>query len=339
MADDARHPPADLIPEGIGFFQLLRRLETGGLRFGRTGGAKDDPARLGQRLRLSMATRDVAALRPARGERPAEVDVEVLGLFGPEGALPLHLTRRTMQRLSERWFAGNADDGASDTAFLDFANMLQHRHLALFWRAWADNRPEVQTEVAAGGRFEAMLQALAGIGLPGLRDATLDVLKRRHATSLSSEVQGPERLTRLLSDRIGAPVALREFVGYWMPIPSAAQSRLGRAHSVLGRAAAIGPRSFQRQARAELRVGPVDLPLYLGLVEDVRLSGDIGHLIRFAAPRSIDFDLRPVLRRDAIPEPRLGTIRLGRTAWLAGGRTRDAADLVLRAVMAGREAA
>ncbi|MCE6959787.1 type VI secretion system baseplate subunit TssG [Cereibacter sphaeroides] len=334
MADDARHPPADLIPEGTGFFQLLRRLETVERRFGRTGGAGDDPARLGQRLRLHMATRDIAALRPARGGRPAEVDVEVLGLFGPEGALPLHLTRRTMQRLSERWFAGD-EDGASDTAFLDFCNMLQHRHLALFWRAWADSRPEVQAEVATGGPFEAMLRAMAGIG-PGSR---LDSLKRRHATALSSEVQGPERLTRILADRIGAPVALREFVGHWMPVPPAAQSRLGRSHTRLGRTASIGPRSFQRQTRAELRVGPVDLPLYLRLVEEAGLGADIGHLIRVAAPRGVDFDLRPLLRRDAIPAPQLGTIRLGRTAWLAGGRHRDAADLVLRGVTAGKEAA
>src|SRR5690606_38034852 len=178
MADRARHPPPDLggpdiAPEALGFFELLRRLETGDRRFGRAGLPADEPARLGQRVRMSVATRDVAAFRPGEGDRPASVDVEVLGLLGPEGALPLHLTRWVMERLSDRWFAGDEARETADTAFLDFCNMLQHRMIALYWRAWGDARPEVQAEQGAAGRAGALLATLAGSGLPGMsRQAT-----------------------------------------------------------------------------------------------------------------------------------------------------------------------
>ena len=320
MSRDA--PP----PEATGFFALLRALETPGNRFGRAGSAASEPARLGQRARLAIATRDIAGYRPSAGGRPPAVDVEVLGLFGPEGALPLHLTRWVLARQSQRWF----DDGgtAADTTFLDFCNLLQHRMLALYWRAWADARPEVAAGHGPGGRAQAMCAALAGIGLPGLAGPGRDTdLKLRHATGLAAAQQAPERLTRLLSDLIGAPVRLVEFVGHWLAIPPALQSRLGRAHALLGRGAVAGALSFQRQGRAELRVGPVGLDLYLRLVADPGLRARLRHAIRFAAGEEIAFDLRPVLASAGKPAPRLGEARLGHTLWLPSRRERDGDDL------------
>ena len=111
MADDAGQPRPDLsgdlaAPESMGFFELLRRLERDQQRFGRAGGPSREPARLGQRARLTFGTRDVAGFHPGT---PPRVDVEVLGLLGPEGALPLHLTRWVLSRLSDRWFTEGSD--------------------------------------------------------------------------------------------------------------------------------------------------------------------------------------------------------------------------------------
>ncbi len=341
MADVAGQPRPDLTlrpveAQAIGFFELLRRLERDELRFGRSGGPGREPARLGQRIRMTMATRDVAAVRAGEGNRRPEVDVEVLGLLGPEGPLPLHITRWVQSRLSERWFALESDRASADTAFLDFCNMLQHRMLALYWRAWADARPEVQAEFGEAGRVAALIDCLAGVALPGTQPATatpsLTDLKRRHATSLASGVQSPERLTRLLSDHLGAPVTLAEFVGEWVAIPPPLQSRLGQAFCGLGQGAVAGARSFQRQMRIELALGPMPVALYQRLLDDRGLAADLVHLVLFAIGRELDVDFRLVLRRAEIPDPRLGAARLGRTAWLSPRRDRDAGDLVLRAV-------
>lgn len=338
MADDAGHSRADLTAPPTetveaGFFRFLAGLETPARRFGRAGGPADEPARLGQRARLAVATRDIAGARKATDKRPAEVEVEVLGLLGPEGALPLHMTRWIMARLSERWFAEARDTASADTTFLDFCNMLQHRQLALFWRAWAEARPEVQLPFGQGGLTLALTDTLAGIGLPGMQpEGAAAALKRRHATSLGQQVHGVERLTRLLADFIGAPVRLVEFLGHWMDLPPRLQTRLGQAHAVLGRGAVAGARSYQRQSRAELRIGPVDLPLYLRLVEDRGFRARLAALVVFAVGREIDFDLRPVLARAEIPAARIGASRLGRTAWVAPPRRADAADLRLAAI-------
>lgn len=340
MADDAGQPRPDLgyrhpEPAEIGFFELLRRLEREGLRFGRAGGPGKEPARLGQRARLSMATRDVAGFTPPADDSPARVEVEVLGLFGPEGAMPLHLTRWIMARSSERWFSGGPQGRVTaDTTFLDFANMLQHRQLALYWRAWGDLRPEVQVEHGQGGREMAMLAALGGVGLPGLREANRASadpdLALRQATSLGHQVNGAERLTGYLTDLLRVPVRLVEFVGHWLEVPQALQTRLGQGFNILGEGALVGRRVFQRQGRAELRLGPLPLARYLELIRDEGAMAALRRAIRFVAGADIEYDLRLVLAADQIPEPRIGQCALGRTSWIGARPLRDADDWLRR---------
>ena len=344
MADDARDPRADLnagdapAPQDVGFFELLRTLERGGLRFGRSGGPGREPARLGQIPRLSFATRDISERRDTAGYVPF-VAVDVLGLLGPEGPMPLHLTRWVLTRLSNRWFAGGSDGATSDTAFLDFCNMLQHRLIALYWRAWADARPEVQIAQGTGGRVPAMVAALSGQGLSGVG---IDPIRLRHATALAMQVQGPERLTRLLADVVGAPVELIEFVGTWTEVPPALQTRLGRAHAGLGRATVLGRRVFERQNRIELRLGPLTLAQFNAFLDSPAVLARVREAVAFTLGQAIEVDLRLVLRRDEVPAPRLGRARLGRTAWLRADHAADPDDLRLPRVLGrteGRRAA
>ncbi|MDP3195623.1 type VI secretion system baseplate subunit TssG [Tabrizicola sp.] len=336
MADDAGQPRPDLTgdvpaPESMGFYELLRRLERDQIRFGRSGGPSKEPARLGQRARLTFGTRDVAGFTPGP---PPKVDVEVLGLLGPEGALPLHITRWVLSRLSERWFS-EGTDAASDTTFLDFCNLLQHRMLALYWRSWADARPEVQIEHGPAGRVQALVEALAGVALPGTKPKLSDAqtrLKLRHATALGRQVHSVERLTAYLGDVLEAPVSLVEFLGTWTHIPPRLQSRLGRQHAQLGRSAVVGARSFQRQTLVELRVGPLPLARFTEFLGDPELIARLRHAIRHAMGRELEFDLRLILARDQIPDTRLGHSQLGRTAWLSPNRQQDADDLRLYSV-------
>jgi type VI secretion system protein ImpH len=338
VADDAGQPRPDLTgdvsaPESMGFFELLRRLERDDLRFGRSGGPSKEPARLGQRARLTFGTRDVAGYHPGT---PPKVDVEVLGLLGPEGALPLHITRWVLGRLSDRWFT-EGSDAASDTTFLDFCNLLQHRMMALYWRAWGDARPEVQIEHEAAGRVRAFVEAMAGVSLPGTKPRVPDAqsrLKLRHATALGRQVYSVERLTAYLGDVLEAPVTLVEFLGSWTDIPPRLQSLLGQQHAQLGRSAVIGARSFQRQTLVELRVGPLPLAHFAQFLADPALIQRLRHAIRHAMGREMEFNLRLVLDARDVPDTRLGHSQLGRNTWLSPRRDRDADDLRLYRVAA-----
>ena len=349
MADVARQSPPDLgqrqadeagPSEAFDFFELLRRLEHNGRTFGQAGGPEFEPARIGQQIRLGFATDDVAAFEGPTANRPAQVTVANIGLLGPEGPMPLHITRWVLDRLSQRWFAGADARQTSDTTFVDFVNMLQHRLIALFYRAWADQTPAVQVERRGGGRVEAMLAALAGIGLPGTRnpaDPELDTVKLRQATALANQVDGAERLTLFIAEAFGVPVELKEFVAVWMPVPKPLQTRLGGAYAALGAGATIGPRTFTRQSRVELRIGPVGIADYLSFLPGGPRLKSLKRALRDLTGDNVDVDVRLVLAKAEIPPPRLGAARLGRTTWLAPPSEReDADDMRLRAVVGWR---
>lgn len=352
MADDARQSlpdlarpaPSEAAPDGIGalsesfdFFELLRRLEQRGGLFGYSGQANREPARLGQHVRLSFSAKDVMKFQEAGEKAPARVTVANLGLLGPEGPMPLHLTRWVLDRLSQRWFTGTQAEQTSDTTFVDFVNILQHRMIALYYRAWADAHPAVQVERSVGGRVRAMLEAMSGIGLPGTQDAELDAVRLRQAGSLARQVDGPERLTLFLATAFKVPVEIKEFVASWITIPAALQSRVGKAYAALGRGATIGPRVFSRQSRIELRVGPLDLDDFKSFLPGERRLALFKKAVRDMIGEALDVDLRIVLARDAVPPPKIGTVQLGRTSWLARPAEKgDADDLKLRTVVGWR---
>jgi type VI secretion system protein ImpH len=347
MADDARQSLPDLDRAGLDraeglsdtfdFFELLRRLERRGGLFGYSGQPEREPARLGQHVRLSFSARDVVEFREATDKAPPRVTVANLGLMGPEGPLPLHLTRWVLDRLSQRWFTGADAQQTSDTTFLDFVNILQHRMIALYYRAWADAHPAVQLERAVGGRVRAMLEAMAGIGLPGTQNSDLDTVKLRQAASLASQVDGPERLTLFLAEAFKVPVEIKEFIAAWITIPTGLQTRLAKAYAGLGRGATIGPRVFSRQSRIELRVGPLGYEDFKAFLPGGQRLELFKQAVRDMVGESLDVDVRIVLAREAVPQPRMGVVQLGRTAWLARPAERgDADDMRLRTIVGWR---
>lgn len=318
------------------FFELLRRLETTEQRFGRSGGPKDEPARLAQAVRLSFATRDVEGIEWDQDSDCLRVEQHVLGLLGPEGPMPLHMTRWVMNRLSNRWFGSGEKDASSDKAFLNFCNMLQHRLISLYWRAWADARMDIQYSFDTGGKVGAVFATLAGVGLPGKPGQLPESLaeKLRHGTSLANETQGVARLTGLLQDILKAPVQMKEFIGTWRDIPQPLQSRLGKDFARLGGNLVVGRRVFGRQDRVELRVGPLSLDKFTALFSDTQTISSLRHAIIFAAGLQTEFDLRLVLDKTEIPKAQLGSCQLSRTTWLNPDQDKNPDDLRLACITA-----
>ncbi len=113
------------------WFDALRRIECvydDRPRLGRSIRPADDPVRLAHTP--SRASPHSIDRVDTEGETP-RVHSLMLGLWGSNGGLPLHLTEYVLER----------ERTARDHTFTAFADVFHHRMLSFFYRAWADSQP------------------------------------------------------------------------------------------------------------------------------------------------------------------------------------------------------
>src|SRR3954468_7658263 len=132
-------------PYRYDFYQTLRRIEclyAERPRWGRAMRPAEEPVRLGQDPDLAFAPAPLASFKPGEQGRPARLQVRLLGLLGPNGPLPLHITEYARERLLH----------ANDPTLSRFLDVFHHRLMTLFYRAWAQAQPHVSRDRPADDR-------------------------------------------------------------------------------------------------------------------------------------------------------------------------------------------
>lgn len=324
-------------PYHFGFYEALRQLECWYRhqpRLGESARPAQDPIRLGQAPSLKFAPATLASFQ-CSDERPARLGVYCFGLFGPNGPLPLHLTQYAHNRLHH----------ARDPVLMEFMDLFHHRLLSLFYRAWANKEPTVQFDRPEQDRFAQYVGSLLGLGMPSLRqrDAMPDLLKLHFSAHLASHNRHAEGLVAIVGAFFRLPVKLVEFVGEWLDIPKESYCTLDRSDTAgqLGRSAVIGTRSWQRQHKFRIRLGPLSLKDYEHMLPGGSGLQRLVAIVRNYTGFEFRWDLALVLKKEQVPTAQPGEYgRLGWTTWLkAEERCTDADDLQLNAeaYFAGRE--
>jgi len=318
-------------PYRFELFAALRLVECAYPELPRLGEAKrprDEPVRIGQEISLGFAPADLAGIEAASEFHPPRLMQRVLGLFGPNGALPLHLTDFAYER--------KRHDG--DETFVRFADVFHHRMLMLFYRAWANNQPMVSLDRPDQDRFGSHVAALCGLGMPALRkrDSVDDFFKLAHAGIFGRQVKCAEGLQIILGNYFCVPVSIEQWTGYWLTIPESERTRLGRRQGfcTLGEDAVIGERIWDCQTKFTIMLGPLMLENYLRFLPNGRSYEKLVDLVRLYVGVELDWEVRLILKQDEVPPPILGEqICLGWTTWI-GDRAdaRDADDLVVAQV-------
>lgn len=320
-------------PWTFDFFQAVRRLEAQSPekpRVGRAMRPADDAVVLGQLPSLAFAPSTIAACRPGRAG-PPRLYVNFLGMLGPNGPLPLHLTEYARDRARHH----------HDPTFARFLDVFNHRMLSLFYRAWASTRQSVSFDRAGenlseADRFGLYISSLVGLGAPSLRgrDSIRDVSKLHYSGRFICQTRHPEGLAAIIADYFQAPATIEEFAGRWMRLPDDCTLRLGesRATGALGSTAIVGERIWECQGKFRLRVGPMSLGGYEQLLPGSPGLKRLVDWVRLYAGDALEWDLRLVLRKNEAPRAQLGGgQRLGWTTWMrSGDETHDRDELVLR---------
>ena len=334
MADSTRNA-ADAVtalqalrdePHRYSLFAALRLIERAYGDRPRIGEARrpgHEPVRLAQPPHLSFAPSDVSAF----SDLPSgahQLEAYSFGLFGPNGALPLHLTEVAYERRRQY----------NDPAIHEFINMFQHRFIALFYRAWADADPTTNFERPAADRFRLYLGALVGLGAPGARtrDRVPDFAKLSRAAQFGAQGRSGQSLEAILADYFAAPLSVNSFVGAWLDIPGDARSTLGGNPDTasVGTGFTLGSTSWQSQHKFEVQIGPLPLHEFENFLPGKPGLRDLAELVRLFTNDEWSWQVRLLLRGEDVPATRLGSgARLGWTTWM-GGRHADAEDVVIQ---------
>jgi type VI secretion system protein ImpH len=289
-------------PWSFGFFQALRRIECAFRdrpRLGEGRHPSEEPIRLAQEATLAFSPSTIVALE--RGAETPRLVNPFLGLFGPNGPLPLHLTEYVRDRVRN----------SGDRAFARFVDMFHHRALSLFYRAFAAAEPTINRDRPESDRFAFYVGALAGHA--GTDDRSI----LYHAGWLGRAPKNVEGLRSILSEELGVEVAIEEFVGEWIDLPEASRWQLGR--SALG-AATLGARAWMCQGKFRVVLGPLGHRQFEDLLPDGRGFAKLEALVRAYVGQELSFDVRLVVDEPARRPWCLGQARLGYSASLGRGK-------------------
>jgi type VI secretion system protein ImpH len=287
---------------------------------------REEAVRFCQEPSLAFAPSTVWTFVPANEGRPPRLFSNFLGLLGPNGPLPLHLTD----------YARDRERNHGDASMARFLDLFNHRILALFYRAWASNHQAVEFQRGNGDRFADYIASLIGLGLPPLRnrDAVPDVAKLHYSGRLACQTRHAEGLRAILQDYFGVTAAIEEFVGEWVSIPVESRCRLGESPmtGAVGGTAVVGSRVWDCQQKFRIRLGPMSLTDYRRLLPGGDSFRRLVSWVRNYAGDAYAWDVRLVLRAADVPRLRLGTMgQLGWTTWATSKPvTEDQENLVLQ---------
>jgi len=314
-------------PYKADIFAVLRWIDSkkkNGAKLGRAARPLFDPIRLGQEPSLTFAASTIASVSEETEDRPPRLNIYSFGLFGPNGPLPLHLTEFARDRLRRY----------NDPTLVRFADIFHHRLILLFYRAWADAQPSVSMDQPESDRFSAYVASLIGYGQPAMRarDAIADHAKLFHAPHLVRQTRNPEGLSKILAGYLRVPVAVQEFIPHWIALSRPEQTRLIQfnGNNRLGADALLGERVLDAQHKILLRIGPMPLARYEEMLPGNNTIKQIAAWIKNYVGIEYIVDIQLLLRKEEVPQARLGSSKLGWTSWL-GERPHavDADDLVM----------
>ncbi len=278
-------------------------------------------------------------------------ETAISGLLGPTGVLPSHYSAMVL----DRWRTHR------DLTFLHFCDIFTHRNTSLLYSAWTKYRPAIQQEqVALRGTptrwdhgsaiprspITAVVAHLVGLGTPGLgnRLSVDDAVVFRYAGHFASFPRSAAALELMLSDFCHAPVAVEQFVGQWLRLEPADQTRLATragtagCNAQLGIDTIAGARVWDLESKFVIHLGPLGLDAFRLFLPGMHQIAAVGDLTRLYVGQRFDFSICPVLSAAAVPMTRLGGeehatdgspagSRLGWTTWLLSRSSdRDRSD-------------
>jgi type VI secretion system protein ImpH len=318
-------------PWSFDFFQavrLLERIHPDREPVGKFSVPSSEAAKFRSHASTAFPASEIQSLRDT-DDAQALVEVNFMGLFGPQGVLPLYYTELIAERARVR-----------DTALIDFLDIFNHRLISLFYMAWEKYRFPIAYERGDLDQTGRRLLDLIGLGTPGLQDRqrVADDALMFYSGLLSQQPRCVANLENLLADYFEAPVEVEQFVGAWYKLDESTQFCMAEGTDIseqLGFGAVVGDEVWDTQGRARIQIGPLRMQRYLDFLPSGTAYAPLRALTEFYAAGEIDFEVQLILDRRDVPSCELGSEgeAAPRLGWLTWARTktmsRDPGETIL----------
>jgi len=265
---------------------------------------KNENFRLSQAVSLAFPASEVASIRWQTDQ--LAIKLYSLGVWGPQGPLPLHFSELALTRFQQQ-----------DSALIDFIDLFHHRSMAIFFRAWYAAQDTASLDRPAQDRFSYYLRCLTGLPLSD----TLPSSRAQHQLlstgfHLARKNCAPQDLISTLKAIFNLPFEIEEFQPGWIDFDRQEQNQL--AHQVqLGVNALLGEASYQSDHRFKIWCGPLSYEQYLSLHPDKPRLAAISHTIQRLTGGNYHYDIHLTLAETYSPSTTLsGNQQLGFTSWL-----------------------
>jgi type VI secretion system ImpH/TssG family protein len=307
-------------PRHFGLFALLRGLEARAPHMPRIGTARlpsQNIVDLAQVPTLVFPGSTLDKIDIRRGRPYAEGFW--LGMTGPMGPLPLHLTEFAVY---ERRYGKKRPFGA-------FLDLIAGRMLQFFYRAWADSNPVAHAERPEDDKFASYVAALTGAPENVAEGSAFPPRARLHYAAVFASRRSAGAVQEALAHLLGAKVNIVEFMPRWRDIEAEDTTRIGRGFAGLGRDAVVGGRVRGVMDAFRVQIAVRDLAEYEEFLPTGRKYQLAAEALDAFAPSHLEWDIQLQLPAKEIRPTRLdGRMRMGWTTWLgsataAGGVRSD----------------
>lgn len=302
------------------FFSLARRLEAGsdGPGFGRSKRPSEDPVRFGQHASMQFSPRSVHSIKSS--DEALIIKLLFSGIFGPNGAMPFHLTEWATDRRQH----------ANDTTLEDFADIFHHRFFSLFYRAWADTDPVVAMDSPEQADvFKKYIGAIGGVYNTD-SDDFLDYGRRFYMSHIGPSSARPEALKQVIADSFNSDVEIIEYVGSWLDIGQEDCAALSDCE--LGSGQILGGSVWSRTGKFEIVIGPMSAEKFNEFLPGEKNANLIREIVIALVGLDFDWQVRLLRASDTIENASLnGQARLGYDTWMDAPSNQSAPrdDLIL----------
>lgn len=320
-------------PKLYGVFPVLRAAEARAHGMPRIGHAKRPEMNLVDLTHEpTMGFAEGALTKVTISGGRARIDGVWMGLTGPMGPLPTHLTE----------FAFYERRYAQKQPFGDWLNVLSGRMLQLFYRAWADSQPAALADRTGEDSFAGWLAALSGATEGVQADSPFPARTRVHYASVFAGARSAVAIEDALTHLLGQAVTLREFQGRWRNLEPEDRSRLGKGYVSLGKDLVLGGRVRSASDAFRVVIRAANYRDYQSLLPTGSRFTVAADALDAFKPSHLEWDIAlEIADKDAPPCKLDGRAQLGWSGWMKPrvtkrGNTGIRADAHLRRIRKSR---